>query len=260
MKRGFTVCLCLALVFGLANVSQAHFGTILPDKSMVIQGDKPELEVSLAFTHPFEQKGMDLAKPKQFKVQSGKNKTDLLNTLQETQILGKQAWKGVYTLTKPGVYAFYFDPQPYWEPAEEKYIIHQTKTYVAALGDEEEWDQEVGLKAEIIPLTRPFGIYAGNVFRGVVKFDGKPVPDGEVEVEYWNPGMKVTAPNEYFVTLKVKTDKNGVFAFSPPKAGWWGFSALNEEKEAIRGPDGKKKTAEYGAVLWVQFTDWPATK
>ena len=89
MKRGFTVCLCLALVFGLANVSQAHFGTILPDKSMVMQGDKPELEVILAFTHPFEQKGMDLAKPKKFGVQSGKNKTDLLNTLQETQGPGK---------------------------------------------------------------------------------------------------------------------------------------------------------------------------
>jgi cobalt/nickel transport protein len=72
--------------------------------------------------------------------------------------------------------------------------------------------------------------------------------------------LKLTAPNEYFVTLKLKTDKNGGFAFSPPKAGWWGFSALNEEKEAIRGPDGKKKTAEYGAVLWAEFTDWLAAK
>jgi cobalt/nickel transport protein len=260
MKRGFTVCLCLALVFGLVNVSQAHFGMIQPSASMVMQGDKPELEVILAFCHPFEQTGMDLAKPKKFGVQSGKTNTDLLNTLQETQVLGKQAWKGVYTVKKPGIYTFYFDPQPYWEPAEDKFIIHQTKTYVAALGDEEEWDQEVGLKAEIVPLTRPFGIYAGNVFRGVAKFNGKPVPDADVEVEYWNPGNKVTAPNEYFTTLKVKTDKNGVFAFSPPKAGWWGFSAINEEKEAIRGPDGKKKKAEYGAVMWVQFTDWPATK
>jgi len=260
MKRGFTVCLRLALVLGLANVSQAHFGTILPDKSMIMQGDKPELELILAFTHPFEQKGMDLAKPKKFGVQSGKTNTDLLNTLQETQVLGKQAWKGVYTVKKPGVYAFYFDPQPYWEPAENKFIIHQTKTYVAALGYEEDWDQEVGLKAEIIPLTRPFALYTNNVFRGVVKFNGKPVPDADVEIEYWNAGKKVTAPNEYFNMLKVKTDKNGVFAFSPPKAGWWAFSAINEEKYAIRGPDGQKKDAEYGAVLWLQATDWPASK
>ena len=54
---------------------------------------------------------------------------------------------------------------------------------MAALGDEEEWDQEVGLKAEIIPLTRPFGVSAGNVFRGLVKFNGKPLPGADVEVD-----------------------------------------------------------------------------
>jgi len=259
MKRGFTVCLCLALAFGLVNVSQAHFGMIQPSTSMVMQGDKPELEVTLAFCHPFEQNGMDLVRPKKFGVMSGKTNTDLTNTLQETQVLGKQAWKGVYTVKKPGIYTFYFDPQPYWEQAENKYIIHQTKTYVAALGYDEDWDQEVGLKAEIIPLTRPFAIYTGNVFRAISKFDGKPVPDADVEVEYWNPGKKVEAPNEYFTTLKVKTDKNGVFAFAFPKAGWWGFSAINGEKMAMKH-EGKRVDAEYGGVLWVQVTDWPAAK
>ncbi len=70
----------------------------------------------------------------------------------------------------------------------------------------------------------------------------------------------MTAPNDYFVTQVVKTDKNGVFTFAVPKAGWWGFSALNTEKQAIQHTDGTKKDAEYGAVLWVQFTDWPAAK
>jgi cobalt/nickel transport protein len=203
---------------------------------------------------------MVLAKPKAFGVQTGKQKTDLLNTLIETKVLDNQAWKGVYGVKRPGIYAFYFDPQPYWEPAEDKFIIYQTKTYVAALGGEEDWDAEVGLKAEIIPLTRPFAIYAGNVFRGLVKFNGKPLPGADVEVEYWNPGKKVTAPNEYFVAQVVKTDENGTFSFSPPKAGWWGFAALAEEKDAIRGPDGKKKKAEYGAVLWVEFTDMQVSK
>jgi len=257
MKRSFILFLGVMLVVGLSKVSQAHFGVILPDKSMVMQGDNPNLELILAFCHPFEQNGMDLAKPKAFGVQSGKEKTNLLNTLQEIQVLDKQAWKTSYTLKKPGVYTFYFDPQPYWEPAEDKYIVHQTKTYVAAFGDESGWDREVGLKAEIIPLTRPFGLYTHNLFQGVVKFKGKPVPNVDVEVEYWNADKKVNAPNDYFITQVVKTDKNGVFTFAAPKAGWWGFSALNEEKNAIAQPDGKKKDAEYGAVLWVQFTHWP---
>jgi cobalt/nickel transport protein len=260
MKRLGAIALGLMLLTCVVNVSQAHFGMILPEKSMVMQGDKPELEVILAFCHPFEQKGMVLAKPKAFGVQSGKQKTDLLNTLMETKVLGNPAWKGTYLIKKPGIYAFYFDPQPYWEPAEDKYIIHQTKTYVAALGGEEGWDEEVGLKAEIIPLTRPFGLYAGNVFQGVVKFKGKPLPGADVEVEYWNPGGRVKAPNDYFVTQVVKTDEKGVFCFSPPKAGWWGFAALAEEEGAIRGPDGKKKKAEYGAVLWVEFTEMQVVK
>jgi cobalt/nickel transport protein len=151
MQRCFIVFLGLIFVLGLANVSQAHFGLLLPDKSMVMQGDDANLGILLAFCHPMEQSGMPLAKPKAFGVKAGKEKTDLLSTLQETKVLDQQAWKANYALKKPGVYAFYFDPQPYWEPAENKYIIHQTKTYVAAFGEEEGWDREVGLKAEIAP-------------------------------------------------------------------------------------------------------------
>ena len=259
MKRCFAPVFSLLLVFTLAGVCQAHFGLILPDKSMVMQGDNPNLELTLAFCHPFEQKGMNMAKPRKFGVVAGKEKIDLLGTIQETKVLDKQAWKTTYTLKKPGVYAFYFDPAPYWEPAENKYIIHQTKTYVAAFGAEEGWDEEVGLKAEIVPLTRPFGLYAGNVFQGVVKFKGKTVPNADVEVEYWNADKKVTAPNDYFFAQVVKTDKNGVFTFAVPKAGWWGFSALNSEKKGM-AHEGKKVDVEYGAVMWAQFTEWPAAK
>jgi nickel transport protein len=256
MSLYLTLSWCLIIVFGLTSPSQAHFGTILPDKSMVMQGDNPKVELTLAFLHPFEQNGMDMAKPKKFGVMAGKEKTDLLNTLQETKVLEHQAWKTTYTPKKPGIYAFYFDPAPYWEPAENKYIIHQTKTYVAAFGEEEGWDREVGLKAEIVPLTRPFGLYAGNIFQGVVKFKGKPAANVDVEVEYFNADKKVTAPNDYFFAQVVKTDKNGVFTFAVPKAGWWGFSAINEEKNSMQH-EGKKVDAEYGAVLWAQFTDWP---
>jgi cobalt/nickel transport protein len=245
-------------MLGSTSVCQAHFGMILPDKSMVMPGDNPNLELTLAFLHPFEQLGMDMAKPRAFGVKSGKDKTDLLSTLQETKVLEKQAWKTTYEVKKPGVYTFYVDPEPYWEPAENKFIIHQTKTYVAAFGEEENWDQEVGLKAEIIPLTRPFGLYVHNVFQGLVKFKGKPASNAEVEVEYWNPDQE-TPPNKYFVTQVLKTDKNGVFTIAVPKAGWWGFAALKEEKNAM-SREGKKVDAEYGAVLWVQFTHWQKPK
>jgi len=124
MLRYLILGLCLVFCFGLAGAAQAHFGVILPDKSMVMQGDNAQLEMILAFCHPFEQQGMPMAKPRAFGVQAGKKKTDLLPNLQETKLLDQQAWKATYTPKRPGVYAFYFDPQPYWEPAEDNYIIH----------------------------------------------------------------------------------------------------------------------------------------
>jgi len=130
---------------------------------------------------------------------------------------------------------------------------------VAAFGAEEGWDEEVGLKAEIVPLTRPFGLYAGNVFSRVLKFKGKTVANADVESGILERGQEGDRANDYFAAQVVKTDKNGVFTFAVPKAGWWGFSALNSEKQAMEH-EGKKVDAEYGAVMWVQFTDWPAAK
>jgi cobalt/nickel transport protein len=68
----------------------------------------------------------------------------------------------------------------------DKPTNHLTKTVVTAFGNDEGWDAELGLKTEIVPISKPFGLYAGNVFQGVVTMDGQPVPFAEVEVEYYN--------------------------------------------------------------------------
>ena len=91
----------------------------------------------------------------------------------------------------------------------------------------------------------------------MVKFKGKPAAGVDVEVELWNADKKVAAPNEYFTTQVVKTDKNGVFTFAVPRPAGGGFAAINHDKKSM-DHDGKKVDAEYGAVMWVQFTDWPA--
>jgi hypothetical protein len=41
MRRYFIFGLCLIVVFCVTGPSLAHFGTILPDKSMVMQVDNP---------------------------------------------------------------------------------------------------------------------------------------------------------------------------------------------------------------------------
>ena len=49
MRLRFGFCLSLVLILGMVNVSHAHFGLILPDKAMVMQGDNPNLGLILAF-------------------------------------------------------------------------------------------------------------------------------------------------------------------------------------------------------------------
>lgn len=252
-----------ALVFGLALIlgmifcgsAAAHFGMVIPSDSMVMMEDDRTVRLQVSFSHPFEMIGMDMEKPKNFGVVTGGGRQNLLGSLQKSRVMDRSAWKADYRIKRPGAYLFYLEPAPYWEPAEDVYIVHYTKTVVAAFGEDESWDGEVGLPTEIVPLSKPFGLYAGNMFQGVVKLDGKPVPYAEVEVEYYNEDGRAKAPTEYMITQTIKADENGVFTYAAPKPGWWGFAALNEADFTI-AYEGEQKKVEIGAVIWVKFEKW----
>jgi len=248
------VSITLSFLF-FSGTAFAHFGMVIPSDNMVMQGENRTVRVTLSFSHPMEGAGMELVKPARFGVMVGGKKKSLLGELKQTEVMGHKAWRVDYKFKRPGVYTFFMEPKPYWEPAEDCYIVHYTKTIVAAFGAEEGWDEPVGLKTEILPLTRPFGLYAGNVFQGVVMVDGKPVPNAVVEVEYYNREGKAKAPTEYMVTQVIKADSKGVFTFAVPRAGWWGFAALNTSDKKIPR-EGKDKDVEIGAVIWVKFEDW----
>lgn len=237
-----------------AQTSWAHFGMIIPSNDVVGKDDKKEIGLSLQFTHPFEGgPQMQLEKPEKFGVVIGDKVHNLLDTLKEKKVDGKSTWEATFKITRPADYIFFMVPQPYWEPAEDKFIVHATKVIVDALGGEEGWDnpiaKEAGLPAEIVPLTRPYSLYAGNVFTGQVQRNGKPVGNSDVEVEFWGKG-KTKAPTDCHVTQVVKTNENGYFSFAMPKAGWWGFSAILEGDKPIPHEE-KDKKVEVGAVLWV---------
>lgn len=250
--RLVTIVLFLVLVPGIAA---AHFGMIIPSDSMVMQGENNTVHVTCSFSHPMEMVGMDLDRPQRLGVLFEGKKANLLTDLKKTKIMGRRAWMFDYRMKRPGVYQFYMVPKPFWEPAEGRYIIHYTKTVAAAFGDEQGWDRPVGLKTEIVPLTRPFGLYAGNVFQGIVMLEGKPVPYADVEVEYYNRTGRAKAPNDYMITQAIKTDARGVFTYSVPRSGWWGFASLTTSDQTMIH-EGKEKEVELGAVIWVEFKDW----
>jgi cobalt/nickel transport protein len=238
----------MALVLTMASAAVAHFGMIIPDTDELTQ-DKWTVNMTLSFSHPFEMVGMELEKPAAFfVVANGEEKTDLLATLKPAKVMDHTAWTASFTPRQPGLYAFVFDPVPYKEDAENNYIRHITKVVIDAYGEGENWNQPLGLKTEIVPLSRPFGNYAGNVFQGVVMLDGKPVPGARVEVEFYNKDKKRTAPNERMITQEVMCDSNGVFTFACPWKGWWGFAGLNADSQPYEG-----RELELGAVIWVEM-------
>jgi len=263
MSKWISQLTILAVLF-MAKPVFAHFGTLIPSDDIISQGESRTVTLQLKFIHPMELHYMEMVKPQKFGVIAGGNQTDLAGALKATK--GKApdqtkeftAWTADYKIKRPGVYQFFMEPKPYWEPAEDCFIIHYTKVAISAFGEEEGWDQPVGLETEIIPLTRPFGLWTGNVFTGQVLLKGKPVPHADVEVEYLNesPGNHsiVVAPSDPYVTQVVKADKNGVFTYAMPKSGWWGFAALNEADRKLKH-NGAEKNIEIGAVYWVKTID-----
>jgi cobalt/nickel transport protein len=241
------------------TTATAHFGMLIPSDTMVMQQDQRQIHITLSFSHPMEMVGMDLAKPKVFKVVVNKEHKDLSQQLVPGQVMGHAGWKTEYAVKRPGVYTFYMEPHPYWEPAEDCFIIHHTKTVMTAFGDDEGWDTEIGLKTEIVPLAKPFGLYSGNVFQGLVKLNGKPVPHSSVEVEFYNQNRSAKAPTDYMITQTIKADANGIFTYAVPYPGWWGFAALNSADFKLK-LDGQDKDVELGAVIWIKFHPWHSAK
>jgi cobalt/nickel transport protein len=234
----------------------AHFGMLIPSRPTVMETADANLTLEAKFWHPFENRGMNLVKPQSLSVYAGGQKTDLTATLSPVKLRGLDAWTASYKVERPGLLAFVLEPQPYWEPEEDCFIIHYTKVYVDAYGDDEGWNEPVGLKTEIVPLIRPGALYAGNVFTGRALVDGQPAPGTEVEME-WYPGPELAgqAPYDSLITQTTVTDEAGLFSFAAPAPGWWGFAALTTADYKLK-QDGQDKDVELGGVLWLYFHEF----
>lgn len=262
-KNSMLLIVATALLLAAGPVL-AHFGSIIPSQAIVTQEDPKPLSLEVKFLHPLEGHLMDMAKPKEFGVWHSGQKTDLLGSLKPVRTKSPDQKDGVtywtidYRIRRPGDHTFYLEPAPYWEPAEDLFIVHYTKVCVNAFGLEQGWDEPVGLETEIVPLSRPYGLWTNNLFTGQVLRDGKPVPWAEVEIEYLNDSLDnislIQAPSAPYVTQVVKADAHGVFSYAMPKSGWWGFSTLSQADWTL-SHHGQEKGVEIGAVYWVRTRD-----
>lgn len=255
MQLGGRLCVIMTAWLAGSAPALAHFQLLKPSTDVVTEATGGLLQLDLIFTHPMAGGPvMPMARPVRFGVQQGKTVEDLLPQLVPQDAGGVAAWRAAYEIKEPDDYIFFVEPAPYWEPAEQTMIVHYAKVVVDGFGAGTGWDELVGLPVEIQPLVRPYGLWTGNLFRGVVLEAGQPVPFAEIEVEWLNDGS-VTPPAEVFVTQVIKADAAGAFAYAMPRAGWWGFAALLEADQPAKSPDGADVPLEQGALMWVRAVD-----
>ncbi|MCL6416632.1 DUF4198 domain-containing protein [Aestuariirhabdus sp. Z084] len=256
MRPLITTGLFLASLLA-SPISLAHFQTLIPSTAIANTSNQQQLRLDLSFTHPMNQgPAMEMATPAQFGVITREGRKDLLSSLVSYQVDGQNAYRSEYSLQGPGDHLFYVEPAPYWEPAEGVMIVHYTKVVVDAFAGDPLWQQMVGFPVEIEPLTRPYGLWQGNLFSGVVRKNGQPVPFATVEVEWLNDG-RMQAPAEAFITQEIRADANGTFNFVMPFAGWWGFAALIESDITMTNPEGQSVPVEEGGLIWVHAQELP---
>lgn len=267
MKKITGVVLFLFLV---CMASFAHFQMIYTPTS-IIEGNSVDFKI--VFTHPAESgHTMDIGKnekgeikgfEKFFSVHKGKIQ-DLLTNLKKTEFTTAENSASAYDLVLDkdngfrggGDWALIAVPHPYFEPSESIYIQQITKVFINKGDLATDWTERCAEGyPEIKPLVKPYDVWVGGVFRGVVlDSKGKPVPNAEIEVEYINfdVDMKASkfgdkAKTEAAATI-ILADKNGVFSFVPHKAGYWGFAALG----AGRAKKFAGKELSQDAVLWIE--------
>ncbi len=248
----------ILVAFGAAAPASAHFQLLIPSLVNVNDATGRTITLDLRFTHPMAGGPlMSMAAPARFGVLRRGVETDLRDRLTPVVVDGKTTYRATYTLDAPGDHIFVLEPAPYWEAAEETYIVHFTKVVVDGFNGGGGWDKPVGFPVEIMPLVRPYGLWTGNTFRGVLLRDGQPVSGARVEVEYLNDrDPRVKIPSSAFETQVLLTGSDGSFSYTMPHAGWWGFAGLVDgPTEGLKSPEGGKADLEWGALMWVNVQD-----
>ena len=269
MRAKLAALLTGVTLIGAAAIASAHHQIIYTPEMAMTKGGKKDFR--LIFIHPFTAgHTMNMGKPEQLFVVSsrGENepkRTDLMDRLKPitwTSLTNKSSAYEFQYQVRGGDHVFCLVPEPYYEKEEGAYIKQLTKVIVNVGGEPGAWNEPVGLPVEIVPMNKPYDKWTGNVFQGQVLFNGEPVPNAEIEVEFLNhkpilesnsfsEEAEVEAPQSSFVLQTIYADEMGVFTYGIPRAGWWGFAALGLDPDYTY--EGKECSRD--AVIWIQAKD-----
>ncbi len=202
----------------------AHMQILIPEQPSVRKGQATRIEYFVG--HPFEHEIQDAPRPEAFVAVSPAGAVeDLLPGLT------KDGRKYACTFTPKERGDYYLVARaPVRE--EEGVRCHESVKLVLHVQSQTGWETPRGGGLDIVPLTRPYGLAAGGVFRGKVVWNGAPVAGARIEVERYNPAPPAALPPDEFVTAVVKTDEQGIFVAHCATAGWWALAVHGDAPPA----------------------------
>lgn len=258
--------LLLLIFILLPAMAPAAIGLIAPSDDIVGPGENPAITLQLGVFAPDSAELPVIPGPKRFAVQHLGEQTDLLPALKfapgsDAKVLrGAAASHAGFTGKRPGDYTFSLESLPRLDTAAEEFTVFLAKMCVNVGGLEEGWDEPVGLEAEIVPLSRPYGLWSGNLFSGQVLLDGEQAPYAEISVVFLGPDPAIpltpAVPAGPYLVQKVRADASGIFHYAMPRAGWWGFAATIEANRTVK-KDGTDWPVTLVSSYWVQTRNFP---
>ena len=219
-----------------------------------------ETDLLITLMDPFANQGFPMDMPQSFTVlrynRDGQSKDghllpvrrDLLGDVEEILYKGQKAWGANVGLVHPGLFQFIMETKPWWDEKQAVFLQQSVKVMVPVHGEDAGWYESSGQRFEILPLTRPFGLIAPQIFTGRVLLENQPLPGINVTLHRINTdGQKV--PTSWHQNLSLRTNGNGEFSFVANRAGWW-CAMAHLEGAPLKGADGQPKKLMQGSLFW----------
>lgn len=135
-------------------------------------------------------------------------------------------------------------------PAGAKLLSHfqsriRADTYLTVGAPDRGALQPYGHGLELVPITHPDDLYAGEVFELELRFDGKPLPDTTVQISeaVWTSDRK---PQE----VSLRSDAQGRVRWTQPVAGTW-LALARHRSAAPAGAAAPEYSNSYSLVFHV---------
>ncbi|WP_022852974.1 DUF4198 domain-containing protein [Thermodesulfatator atlanticus] len=234
MKKFFLIFI---LFFWWTKPAYPFFLTVVGEDGLDY-GNKGQEKVWLVFrAEPFQGIVYDVKAPKaKIFTPSGKfEPISFWRTKIKDHATGKKryAWKARYLPTKIGDYYLVLHSDPTLIPGTYE-VWEEIVKVPFHVEREGSWQKNLGLKAEIIPYNRPYGITKAGLFRGRLLLDGKPLSQTLIQVVRFNgvfltgkelPQDRLGKRDDARMYYSLYTDENGDFSLTFPQEGWWLISA-----------------------------------